>query len=60
MNKLIAILYALYVILYITGCSLKQSTDYELRIFMDRGSGEVTGYVEIDGKKHLIKGEYND
>jgi len=60
MNKLITVLYVLYFVSYMMGCSLKQSTDYEIRLFMDRGSGEVTGYVEIDGKKHSIQGEYND
>ena len=59
MNKLITVLYVLYFVSYMMGCSLKQSTDYEIRLFMDRG-GEVTGYVEIDGKKHSIQGEYND
>ena len=51
MNKIIAILYALYVVLYVTGCSIRQSAGYEIRLFMDRGSGEVTGYVEIDGTR---------
>ena len=59
MNKLITVLYVLYFVSYMMGCSLKQSTDYEIRLFMDRG-GEVTGYVEIDGRKHSIQGEYND
>jgi len=38
MNKILAILYALYVVLYVTGCAIRQSTDYELHLFMNRGA----------------------
>lgn len=58
MDKLIAIVYALYVASLLTGCGTTKA-DYEIHLFLDRG-GEVNGYVEIDGKKHSIKGEYND
>ena len=50
MNKLITVLYVLYAALCITGCSVRQSAEYEIRMFMDMGSREVTGYV-IDGDK---------
>jgi len=44
MNKILAILYALYVVLYVTGCAIRQSTDYELHLFMNRGAEVATGY----------------
>ena len=58
MNKLIAVLYALYAALHLAGCATK--ADYEIRLWMNRGDAEVNGYVRIDGQKHPLKVTYND
>lgn len=58
MNKLLAILYVLYFVSYMMGCVAK--SDYEVRLWMDRGADRATGYIITDGEKHSIEIEYND
>jgi len=58
MNKLITVLYVLYFVSYMMGCVAK--SDYEIRLFMDRETEEVNGYVRIDDTKHSIKVEYSE
>jgi len=57
-NKIITVLYVLYFVSYMLGCTTKG--DYEMRFWMDRGSDEINGHVIIDGEKHPIKVKYND
>lgn len=37
-----------------------QTHDYEIRVFVDRDTEAVNGYVLIDGVKHQIRGGYDN
>jgi hypothetical protein len=60
MDKLITALYVLYFVSYMMGCSVRQTTDYEMRFWMDRGENKMSGYVKIEGKEYPITVEYSD
>lgn len=59
MNKLIAAVYALYLVFFMIGC-VSDRADYEIHLFMDKGSEVVKGYVEIEGVEHQIEVRYNE